>query len=64
MHAFNNKIKEKKLNSQQHKFTKDNFINFIKDDYFQLENFNYLKNIFEKTNNFMHEIELIKENIF
>ncbi len=64
MHAFNNKVKEKKLNSHQHKFTKDNFINFIKDDYFQLENFNYLKNIFEKTNNFMHEIELIKENIF
>jgi hypothetical protein len=48
MHTFNNRIKEKKFNHQQFKFTKENFLNFIKDDNSELENFKYLKNIFEK----------------
>ena len=64
MHTFNNRIKEKKSNHQQFKFTKENFLNFIKDDNSELENFKYLKNIFEKSNNFMQELEQIKENIF
>jgi hypothetical protein len=57
MHSFNNKIKEKKSNIKQYKFTKENYVNLMKDDTSGTEKFDYLKNIFEKTNNFMLEIE-------